>query len=200
MRSLSLALSFLVALLSYSLTVQADEPMAEPTTTATPASPYDKLFFAEGQLGIDGPLGIFGASVGMLPFRHLALDLGVGIGRDGYRFGGGARALFPMGHSAFGLRAGIATGPLSWSYGSYRREWDSEVFFDADISFEYRWDSGLSFRTFLGVDQALGNSNPRCVSNSANVAAPATCVNEHPARPYLGVTLGYAFGGENARI
>jgi hypothetical protein len=191
---------------------RADEPEPEVSSQeaaveAETADLWDRLLAVELIGGIDTPFGVVGGAVVVTPFRHLALDLGGGVSRDGGRVAGGVRAILPHANGALGFRLGFAGGPLTWDTSVagqpavggepartgvvQHREWDFVGFVDLSISLEARFDAGVYVRLVLGVEHALSGAD-RCVEDGG---ATGTCGSGgyQPMRSYLGLAVGYAF-------
>jgi hypothetical protein len=170
----------------------------EPEVAVDGAVVYDRLLAAAVTLGIDTPFGIAGASVEITPFRYLAVYAGVGVGRDGVRFGGGLHGRAPVGNAALGLMLGLTGGPLDWDSLArddamgIHRWWEMALFFNAGVTFEYRWSEGFFGRLAFGVDALIEPTT----ATSCMYDNGTQCNGENmfaPVRGWAGLTLGYAF-------
>jgi len=178
------------------------------SAAATPRDLWDRLLAVEVTGGIDTPYGLVGGAVVVTPWRHLQLDLGGGVSRDGGRVAGGARFLLPHANGAFGMRVGFAGGPLTWdtpvhatnvegdegaTEGNAHLTWDFVGFVDLSLSLEVRFDAGVYLRFQFGVEHALAGAD-RCVESHGGVETGACSVAAYqPTRSYVGLALGYAF-------
>jgi hypothetical protein len=135
------------------------------------------------------------------PLRMLRLDIGGGVSRDGGRFGGGAAVILPQDHFAFMLRIGFAGGPLSWESERQvhiREYWGFAGFFNAQLGLEYRFDEGILINLYGGVETTLNDHADSCSTSAPDPTNgfAATCsatTGHHPARLFLGVSVGYMF-------
>lgn len=212
--ALGLALALAAAPFPGTSIVRADEP--EPEVSSEPAesaeaAPRDlwgRILAVELIGGVDTPYGVFGGAVVISPFRHLALDLGGGVSRDGGRVAGGARLVLPHANGAFGFRVGFAGGPLSWETPvpgtggnvpgevgtperTARRTWEFVGFVDMSVQLEFRLDAGVYARFMFGVEHALAGADA-CVESGAGGGA-CSPGSFQPMRTYVGLALGYAF-------
>ena len=205
----ALALASL-ALLSGEPRAHADEP--DPEVSSEPAARsrdvWDRMLAVEIVGGVDTPYGLVGGAIVISPLRHLALDLGGGVSRDGGRVAGGARLVLPHAMGALGFRVGLAGGPLTWesplpgpnlpgdahqSAGVQRQTWDFVGFLDLSLSLEFRFDAGFYVRGTFGAEHALSVASA-CEERIGDRSIGACTVHDfQPLRAYVGLALGYAF-------
>jgi hypothetical protein len=182
---------------------RADDP--EPEVSDQSGGLWNRLLSIEVTGAIDGPLGVAGGSLVISPVQWLGLEIGGGVSRDGGRVAGGARIVLPQDHFALILRLGISAGPQEWdgtaqqattAY-TVRRRWEFQAAMYADVGLQYRFDMGLYLMLNGGVESGFSNHADTCRALDAPVGTdPSRCDLEsggHPARVYLGLTLGYAF-------
>ena len=160
---------------------------------------WRRIIGAEIIGGADTPYGVIGGAVIISPVDLLAIDLGGGASRDGGRVAGGVRFMFPQDRFALGLRLGFAGGPLTWSVPGGTRVWDFTAFINTDVSLEYRTPEGFYGRLSAGVETGLAGHADRCTPAESGpnglgpVQGECEDVGGHPARPYVGLSIGYMF-------
>ncbi|UJR79752.1 hypothetical protein [Sandaracinus amylolyticus] len=191
--------------------VRADEP--DPEVSSEPAAAtrdiWDRMLAVELVGGLDTPYGVFGGAVVISPIRHLALDVGGGVSRDGGRVAGGARLVLPHANGALGVRVGFAGGPLTWESavpghnvpgdevhtrdGVQRQTWEFVGFVDVSLSLEVRFDLGIYARFLFGVEHALSGPTSCEERIDGESIGPCSASSFQPTRTYVGLAVGYAF-------
>lgn len=162
---------------------------------------WDRMLGIELTGGVENtPYGIVGGAVIIQPHRLFRIDLGGGGSRDGARVGGGVSLVMPQDHFALVIRLGAAGGPLSWTSDRapvITRYWNFAAFFNGEMGLEYRFDEGVLVRFYAGVETTLSGSADSCVASGPDSQGlSATCApnfEDHPARVFLGLSVGYMF-------
>lgn len=161
---------------------------------SAPARADSSSIDVAGHLGLAAPYGLVGAAAG-ISSRRLTIDAGVGRGLAGtqvgvmprLRLGSHPRASLTV---SAGVSAGdYRTGPIVCFDEDPCGEKDIfSVWINADTGIEYRGESGLLLRAFVGVGvianrnhfrQELGDNHPNVAERTLSL-------------PYVGGSVGFA--------
>ena len=192
------ALALMTGLLCASTAFAQTEEDPEPEVS-TPG-PYSRMLAVAVNGGVDTPFGVVGGSVEFAPIEHLNIYAGGGVSRSGARVAGGLELRFPVHSTSFGVRAGVAGGPLSWdSRGAVdgnvtvQRYWEFALFVHMGFTIEYRFDEGIFIRGMVGMEGLIAGDVTSCAAVDGSVCDPARGDLFNPMRGWAGLSVGYAF-------
>ncbi len=193
------ALTLMTGLLCAS-TAYAQDEAEDPEPEVSTPGPYSRMLAVSVTGGVDTPLGVVGGAIEFAPIEYLNIYAGGGVSRSGVRAGGGVEVRFPIDHTAFALRAGLAGGPMNWnSRGAADRNvtidryWEFALFLHTGFSMEYRFDEGIFIRASLGMEALIAGEVNECTASNGSVCDPSRTDLYNPMRGWVGLAVGYAF-------
>lgn len=177
-----------------------DEEDPEPEVSDAGPGIYDRLLAVSVTGGYDTPFGMAGGAVEFSPHPWVTIYAGGGIGRAGGRFAGGLMLQVPVDSSALGLMMGVGGGATELGSrgpenARIRRYWSMGLSFHTALTFQYRFDEGILVRGSFGMDALLGpNTADECTRADGSECGIAGEALMLPVVPWVGLTIGYAFG------
>jgi hypothetical protein len=185
-------LFFCLPLLLSTSTALAQDDVSRDT------DPSRRPLVLEGHLGLGTPYGFLGVAADYGVLRHLALNLGGGLGGSGPLGAGMARFRLPFGSHAVSLESGLSVGRNERRDKEFMGEetkatytWSPAVWGHVGLGFESR-SGAWQWRASLGYARVLNDGQFTCSSDENRCGDEESAPRDMWQIPYVGFALGYA--------